>query len=339
MKRATFTIISPIILLLLFLPSVSFAGNLTIRPFLIDETLQPRDSVVKVITLTSDYPIRKALVYATVNEITIDADGEIKEFVTPVMTDRTDTITSWVQITRGRIEINPGEKIEVPITLKVHPFAKPGEYHAFVGFVEATTGDQANAVAMAGDADGVIVKITIADQRKDNLRISSFLIDRFVTNDDKRAIDIEVENLGDLPAAPAGEIVFYDSQGAEMGSVVVNEEGKVVEPGNTIKLESLVPLEAVPGRYKANLSLHYGDNQQAALYDTTFFYLIPKHLLFYVFGGILILSLLIVVLFRRVMKNDDDDYSDGDAVAMYVREGHDPKPQDHDIDLKNIPRE
>lgn len=327
----------PIILLLalvsLSLPASVLASEITVRPFLIDETLHPRDSVTKTITLSNKYPTRKAVLYATVNEITVDTTGEIKEFISPVMTDRTNTVTSWIEISRGRIELAPGEVNEVPIVINIHPYAKPGTYHVFIGIVEASKRYEAEAKAMAGDADGVIVKITIADEREDSMRISSFMVDRFVTGDDSRSIDIEVENMGDLPSAPTGEIIFYDSRGVEVTSVPVNTEGEVIAPGDTITLKSAVPLDSSLGRFKANVSLNYGENQRAALYDTASFYMMPIHLLLVVFGGILLIAIFVALLFRRSFAGEYHD--DGDEVTMFVRDGHEAQPQDHDIDLKN----
>lgn len=315
-------------------PLSAMAGEVTIRPFFIDETLEPRGDVTNIVTIKNDYDYRKVVIYATVNEITIDSEGEIKEFVSPVMTDRTNTVTSWVEVTRGRIEIEPSGTTEVPITFRAHPFAEPGEYHLFIGFVQAPNKPKAQAIAMAGDAKGVVVKITIADDRKDSMRIASFNVERFVTGDEKRLIDIEVENMGDLPSAPIGEIIFYDSLGAEVKAVPVNVEGKVVQPGETVVLKSSIPLDDELGRYKANLQLKYGENQKAAIFDTTFFYMMPLHLLSLIFAGVLIVVLFIALLFRKVFITHEDE-DECEEISMYINEGNDAEPQDHDINLKN----
>ncbi|MCA9363112.1 hypothetical protein KC851_02225 [Candidatus Kaiserbacteria bacterium] len=320
-----------IAILLFVLPFSAFAGEISIRPFLIDETLIPRDIVSKLITVSSDYEHRKAVLYATVNEITVDNEGEIKEFISPVMTDRTTNPASWVEISRGRIEVPAKETREVPFIIRIHPYAEPGVYHVFVGVVEAPNRPTAQAKAMAGDADGVIVKITIADQRTDALKITSFNIERFITGEDSKQVNIELENIGDLAAVPSGEIIFYDSRGVEVTSMPV--EGAEIVPGETQNLSLTMPLEDDLGRYKANLRLNYGKNQTASLYDTTFFYLMPLHMMLVLFLGVLVVSILIVFLLRRAFAVHE--YDDTEDVVMYVREGHDPNPQDHDIDLKN----
>lgn len=322
------------ILVWLLLPNLTLASEINIRPFLIDETLTARETLEKNITIKSDYTERKAVLYATVNEITLDDKGEIKEFVSPIMTDRTNTVASWIEITRGRIEVLPNESVEIPLNVRVHPYAEPGEYQVFIGFVEAANRPKAEEIAMAGDANGVIVKITVADEREDSLRISGFLINRFITGDEKREIDIEVENVGDLASAPTGEIIFYDSRGIEITSVPVNESGAVVAPGEKVTLTSKVPLEGDLGRFKANVSLKYGENQSALLHDTTFFYMMPLHLILALFGGILVVTLLVTLLFRRVFLTHDEDDEKIYEVRMYVRDGHEAEPKDHDINLK-----
>lgn len=328
-------------LLITFLIPTSFvvAGEYSVRPFLIDVTAEPRETITETVQLTNDSEYRKYVVYATVNEISVDKEGEIKEFVSPVMTDRTNTVTSWIEVIRGRIEIEPGEKEEIPIILRINPFAEPGEYHAFVGFVPAPNRPKAESIAMSGEADGVVVKITVADKREDSMKISGFVINRFITDDSKREVDVVIENTGDLPSAPKGEIIFYDSTGVEIDSTPFNTDGIVIAPGETATLKGVVPVDEKLGKFKANLSLKYGENQKASLYDTTTFFLLPLNLLLLIFGGILLGAIVVALLFRKAFFTSHVDAEDGEMVTMYVKEGHDPIPQDHDIDLKNTNKE
>ena len=62
--------------------------------------------------------------------------------------------------------------------------------------------------------------------------------------------------------------------------------------------------------------------------------MMPLHLILVLFGGILVLTLLVTLLFRRVFLSHVDDDEKIDEVRMYVRDGHDAKPKDHDINLK-----
>lgn len=327
--------LSLIVLTLVVVPNISVASMVTIRPFLIDEVLTPRGEVTQTVTIKSDYADRKTIMYATVNEISLDEKGEIKEFVSPVMTDRTNTITSWIEVTRARIIVMPGETVEIPVSIRTHPQAEPGEYHAFIGFVEASNQPEAEAIAMAGEAKGVVVKIVVSDEREDSMKISSFNVERFVTDDESRIINIEIQNTGDIASIPQGEIIFYDSRGVEVISSPVNTSDTVISPGETVTLTNEVPFSNKIGRFKANINLTYGENQKASLFDTTYFYLMPFHLLLLIFGAVLVVAVLTALLFRRVFTSHevDTDYND---VTMYVRDGHSQEPKDHDIDLKNV---
>lgn len=312
--------------------TTAFAAEYSVRPFLFDISAAPRDVVTETVRLKNESTYRKYVVYATVNEITVDTNGEIHQFVEPVMTDRTNTVTSWIEVKRGRIEIPMEEEMEVPVTFRINPFAEPGEYHAFIGFVPAANRPTAEKIAMDGQADGVVVKITIDDQRKDSMRISSFSISRFVTGADDKEVEIEIENLGDITSAPVGEIVFYDSRGVELSATPVNTSAVSIEPGEKQTVTAIIPDINGLGRYKANLSLRYGENQKAALYDTTFFYMMPLHLLIGVLTVVILLSLFMTYLFKRTFL-DGNFNEEIEEVTMFVKEGHEPKPMDHDIDL------
>ena len=39
------------------------------------------------------------------------------------MTDRTTSVTSWIEVSRGRIEVQPGGETEV-LTISVHPYVE-----------------------------------------------------------------------------------------------------------------------------------------------------------------------------------------------------------------------
>ena len=321
-----------LLLLVIALPLPVSAADLSIRPFLIDVTMVPRESTSETILIENTFSDRNATVYATVNEITVGTDGAIKDFVTPVMTDRTNTVTSWIEISRGRTVIPPNESAEIPLKISTHPFAEPGEYHVFIGFVSASKRYIAEETALRGDAEGVIVKITVADERTDAMRITSMQVDRIVSREDERKVEITIENSGDIESAPSGELVFYDGRGREVIAVPVNETGESISPNSEKTFTAIIPFSDDIGRFKANVNLLYGENQRASLYDTTSFFMLPLHYLLMLIGFFTVL-IIILVLIMRSRRSDYVSTEDGDEVSMYVRDGHVANPQDHDIDL------
>lgn len=310
--------------------SLVSANTISVQPLLLDLELESREVVTKDVTLTNDSE-SKLTVYATVNEIAIDGTGEIKEFISPVMTDRTNTITSWVEITRGRIELLPGETKTVPLTIRMHPQTEPGIYHAFIGFVPEKKRPTAEEIALQGNAQGLILKIVLEESRSEALRISRFESSRLILKDNQRTIEIDVENDGDLDSTPGGEIIFYNSRGEEVASALVNESKVVVPAQGSATLAVTVPFFNELGRYKANVTLKYGSNGKSTAFDTLQFYMMPMKLALAIGLAILLFSIIITYLLRKVFRDELHEDEDGKDIPLYIRTDRDHVDKDHDI--------
>ena len=66
------------------------------------------------------------------------------------MSDRSVSPTSWIEISRARIDIKPGEQAEIPLVIKINQNALPGLYHAYVGFAPGTNLDEAESKVLNG---------------------------------------------------------------------------------------------------------------------------------------------------------------------------------------------
>ena len=316
--------------LVLSLPCIVRASEITVQPLLLDLELENREVVTHDITLTNDSD-SKITVYATVNEIAIDGSGDIKEFISPVMTDRTSTITSWIEITRGRIELEANETKTVPLTIRMHPQTVPGTYHAFIGFVPDKKRPDAEVTALQGNAEGLILKISLDEVKNELLRISKFQTSRFVVNDAQRTIVIEVENGGDVDATPSGEIIFYNSRGEEVASTPANEVGVVVPAGGSATLTATIPFQDELGRFKANATLKYGTNDKSTTFDTVQFFMIPTKIVITLGLLIALFSLFITYLLRRVFRDELHEDEDGKDIPLYIRNDREHIDKDHDI--------
>lgn len=312
--------------------SVKASAELKVTPILIDRDLQPRDIITETITVSNPNS-HKVNAYATVNEINLDSGGEIQEFIPPSMSDRSSSVTSWISIQRSRIEIAPNSEVEVPLTIQVNPFAKPGDYHVFIGIYHASKRFQAEEAALKGEANGLILSISIAENRQSLLRLGSYIVNRFVATDKNREISYTVTNPGEKIITPSGEIIFYDSRGREVESVALNEERRAISPGETVDFTEIIPLEDKIGKYKAFFNMEYGETQMASLQDTAFFYMVPIRLLIIIFVILLVLTVILAILLRRTMKYSDDDEDSGDEVSVFVREGYFREEKEHDIKM------
>jgi hypothetical protein len=247
------------------------------------------------------------------------------------MTDRTNTITSWIEIGRGRIELLPKETKVVPLTIRMHPQTLPGTYHAFIGFVPEKKRPNAEQIALQGNAEGLILKIALEESRSELLRISSFQTSRIIVKENQRTLEIEVENSGELDATPIGEIIFYNGRGEEVASTLVNEAGVVVAAGSRTTLTETIPFGDELGRFKANVTLKYGPDAKSTSFDTVQFFMLPLKVAIALALAILVFSLFITYLLRRVFRDELQEDEDGKDIPLYIRNDREHIDKDHDI--------
>lgn len=324
-------------LLLLFVPDVSMAaGNYTVSPIIIDHSLEKREMISETIVIKNN-DSRVLRFYATVNAIELDDGGAIESFVPPSMADNSETVTSWIEITRARIQLDPGETREIPVKIHVNPQAKSGQYHAFIGFGTGSKRFEAEQQVVNGDARGVIVRIGLDEEVQEFLKLDRFTVERFVTDLSAKVISYTIQNPSAVPVTPRGEIILYDSRGRENGAIEVNADGQAIPPKEELTFETTVPDTGSFGRHKAYLSVDYGENLVASLNDTQFFYVVPIKQLIIIFAVVLLMATITTVVLHRRFGGAKDDFDDelGEDVRLYVRDGTSVEKSEHDLDLKS----
>jgi hypothetical protein len=184
-----------------------------------------------------------------------------------------------------------------------------------------------------GDAPGVIVNVTIEDTSTTLLKLSRFIVDKFVTGKENSAATYVVTNPGDTPLVPSGEVIFYDSKGREVGALPVNPDNETVNPGEERVFNASVPIEGLFGKYKAFLTVEYGSGNVASVNDTAFYYVLPIRTLLV---SVLVLSIIVIIASFYVHRRYFDDAIDdgSEFVPLRVRDSQS-DPLHHDIDLRS----
>lgn len=324
------------LLVLSFLPfitpfAVEAAPTYAVTPLVIDEDVEPRDIIQKVITITNT-GTQPVTVFPSVNNISLDSGGGIQEFFPPVMSDQTSSLASWIEISRAGIDIRVGETKTVTLTLHINPNPKEGEYHAFVGFGNGRNRDEAEAMVARGDAPGTVVTVNFAEKKTSLLKLSRFLVDRFITSAENNGAAYVITNPGDEALVPSGEIIFYDKRGVEVASLPVNPDKVAINSRGEHTFDVTVPSDGLFGKYKAFLSVEYGTAQLASVQDTAFFYVLPLRATLIGIGIFLTIIVLISLYVHR--RYFDDDVKDGsELLPVHIRDTAS-NPLHHDIDLR-----
>jgi hypothetical protein len=323
-----------IALMLCFLSSVSVAfanPSYTVTPLVIDIEAKPRDILKKQIVVTNT-GIQPLTIYPTVNNISVADGGAIEEFKSASVSDRTQSLAAWVEISRRGVSLPAGESYTFDLTLRINPQPVPGTYHALIGFGHGDTRDYAEELVKNGKAPGTMLTVTINEDKKEFLKLSKFIVERFVTKTDNQAALYTFTNPGDEPVTPSGEIILYDATGKEVGTVKVNEEGIEIPPASEHTFNVKLPVEGLFGKYKAFLTVEYGSAQKASVQDTSYFYAMPgKTLVTICILLLLFVGLMAWYLHKKYFDTEFDDTSDQIMLRVRATES---KSYDHDINLK-----
>lgn len=319
--------------MLCFFTSFITANAYSVNPLILEKTAAGRTTLSDTITVINNGDSQLRL-YPTVNEVTVGAGGEIKSFVSAANTDRATAITSWLAVPRGRLVVPPGETSSVPLQITVHPNAAPGTYHALISFPAGSNRDVAEAKITDGfSVPATMLRIEVPDERVESLQLKAVSVNRFMLNDEARTITIELENLGDVPLDPSGDIVFYDQRGQEVASTLLADDTDIIQPAAKQSYTVTVPETVGWGKHRANLNISYGTNQRAFLQDTVFFNVLPWYMLSVLFILLLIPALLLAwYVQRRPAAAEPDGIH---HVSLFTRHGTASQPIDHDINLKD----
>jgi len=312
--------------------NVFAAPGYTVSPLVINTDAEARDILTYDITLKNT-GTQQMTIYPTVNNISLDEGGTIESFLSPAMSDRTASLAAWIEISRRGVSLQVGESKTVTMTLRINPNPVPGTYNALIGFGYGNNQYEATELVKSGRAQGTVVTVTIVEKKNEFLRLSKFIIDRFVTSNSNQSAVYNINNPGDTTLVPGGDIIFYNNRGVEVGAIPVNPERESILAGETKEFNVNVPMEGLFGKYKARLSVEYGSSQLASVQDTTFFYVFPFKMMLMFLGVLSVLIILAAYLFHRRYFDEEIADEEADLLHVHVRDSVS-EAKEHDIDLK-----
>lgn len=319
------------------LTPVQAADTHTVAPLAFNLNVEKRDIIEDIITLTNltDHQLR---LYATVNEVAVDGNGVVESFREPSMVDRTNSPTAWVEINRGRIELAPGEVRQLPFTIRMNPNTAPGDYSVFIGFASGSNQPAAQAAVMAGQAPGTLVNLVVDKKQDQFLRIERFRVDRFVTGRGASVATFTLVNPGFVDVIPSGELMVYDTTGNEVAAIPINTEAVATAREKSQTYTVALPTTLAIGKYKAYLSVEYGEHGTQGVQDTAYFYVLPFVQIIIAFLVVSVLAVGLTLYLHRRFDRDDD--FGADPVAMYRREGKsDEKHHDLTVPSGRLPQQ
>jgi hypothetical protein len=182
-----------------------------------------------------------------------------------------ESLARWIEVTRGVVDLLPGEHKEIPVMVQIHLNAKPGMYHAVLHLSAGS--NRASAEANTVETEAVLVNIEVLEDINERLELNTFAPEKNFFTGNSALFNYRIANIGNRGLIPQGKIRIYNGHGEEVATVDANQEGKRLEPSAKEMLGSVWVAGDHFGRYKAMLDLQYGN--RGTLQDTVFFWIIP----------------------------------------------------------------
>lgn len=282
--------------LLLVAPVVLAQGGIVVSPVIIEQKAEARDILEFSLKITNN-TYSKVDLYPIVNDISIKEGRQ--EFLDPSLMDKSTSLARWVKISRGVIELWPGEEKEIPFEIQVNLSAKPGKYYTTITFAQGSNRPEAEERALKLNQPQVMLNIEVEEHIIEKAQILKFQTDKNFFLKFPVKFLLEIENIGNREIKPEGSINIYDRKGQEIASVDINQTQAGIASATKNLFENIWQTKKGFGRYKAVLRAEYGDKEKRDLQDTIYFWVLPWQTLIFLGGGLLVL---IIVLFLVISK-------------------------------------
>lgn len=244
--------------------------NFTITPVV--ETLKgkQRDIIKKELRIFNATQSKQNF-YAVVTPV--DPMSGESEFVAPTNADLATSLSNWIELTRGVIELMPGEEQTIPYLVNINMRALPGIYHAKITFGMGTT--RADAEKSIEHAPSMLLSVEVEDDGVQKLELEAFSPLKTLFTGKTADFSFSLENVGNRPVVPKGTIRIFNKKGEEVAILPINENGEAISPESVSNAAAAWAAEGRFGKYKAYLDVEYGDKQRATVNDTVYFWIVP----------------------------------------------------------------
>ena len=282
--------------------------TLTVTPPLIKINISPGEVWSSSVKVVNNNP-RDLEVFASVMDFKSGQEGGIV-FIKEKDSQAGERflLSHWVEISREPILIPAYQSRQVPFTIRVPLDAEPGGKYATV---LVGTGPVAQDISGTGIRISTLVSsLILANVRGEVIeeaRIREFSTEKSFYQKPEVRFTLRMENTGNVHIQPQGEIRIFNLWGKERGLIPINHK---TEYGNVLPQsvrkwnflwqgeESL--LEA--GRYKAVLTLIYGNEAKKTVSETVYFWVLPLVPTAGILGGFFFFFLFTFLMIRAYVR-------------------------------------
>ncbi len=300
-KRRVYLLLISLFCFCWIIASPAFAQDtgVALTPAIFDEVGGARQMIDREIVIKNNSSAKKEL-YVVISDL--DTSDKAKSGM----------LSSWLEISRGVISLNPGEEKTLPLKVAINANALPGQYHAQLNFVPGANRWDAEAKKEVNQ-NRVIVNLRVDERVVERVNNVFFKTDKLINIEGKINFLFHLKNIGNGPQAPVGSILIYNRNGEEVSSVPINGSAASLAAGKDADFLATWKSENKIGKYKAKMELVYGRESDKQISDICYFWLLPKWFIYLVLVVVGLLLVTLLYLFIKIRKQsvhfDDDAYN------------------------------
>jgi hypothetical protein len=218
------------------------------------------------------------------------------------------SLGSWIELSKEPFLVASGKSADVQFTVHVPENADPGGHYAaiLIGPASDTDGEQGSFMRVSSLVTSLLF-VKIKGEVVERGRIREFTSEKTLYQVPVADFGLRFENMGNTHLRPTGIITIYNMWGKKRGEVLINEKsgfGNVL-PRSIRKFEFSWEGERNPfevGRYSAEVTLSYGDDEKQNTIARTYFWIVPIVPVVLILGTIAFIIISIMWLVRRYIR-------------------------------------
>jgi len=264
---------------LLLVPRASHA--MTVSPPVLDFTLNPGDTVSDVIQVYNEEeaPFTFTPYLANFYADPKDESSGAPQFYPPDEVRNGYELAPWIVLKSPGLLVQPHERVNFPIDIKVPEDAQPGSHFGAVQILEGNPGETPDQSLAIERGASVLIFVRVSGDARDELSVSRFSGDTDTFSHLPVDMHIRLDNTGTTHLRPTGDIFIKDMFGRQVAAVLVNPgpDFKTVLPSTSRRFDVQWIKKKLPdgtgefwrqvknfgfGRYDATLVLNYGPDNR-----------------------------------------------------------------------------
>lgn len=276
--------------------------SLTVVPPTVNLTVNPGQQTEGTIKLIndSDQPLTFA---ADTQDFIVTNKLGIPTILPPNTYSPKYSAASWLAVAPSVFTINAHEKIILNYYIQVPSNARPGGHYAAVLFKPSNSGAGLSTTGATTQTDiGTLFSVRIAGPITEKANVIQMTAPGFSEYGPVQ-LTTDIQNNGDSDIIPKGTITFYDTFGQKVTSIYLDEHR--IFPEAIREFTNSFGRKWTIGRFSAQLSATYGDNNSLPLSAQVSFVIFPWKV-----AVIIVLILIVLILGFFVWKKRKDRKKD-----------------------------